>query len=231
MFDYYGMPGDTPAIGLEDPDIYKRINKIEAAINQDIGQTNCMFHFMLHEFEGILFSNPQSFQIIADQDIVNKISEIRKMYPTPEHINNSFETAPSKRLEKLIPNYAKIKNGILISKDMGIDKMIDECPHFREWVEKSSAIHKVLSRRQIDGQCNRIGRRNFPYPIFKFTLFSSCPRIRRLQAEGSGWEPRNDPGKPESPRIFPPAALSAGTWKKRKDSHFPRRTGGSRQTR
>ena len=91
---------------------------------------------MLHEFEGILFSNPQSFQIIADQDIVNKISEIRKMYPTPEHINNSFETAPSKRLEKLIPNYAKIKNGILISKDMGIDKMIDECPHFREWVEK-----------------------------------------------------------------------------------------------
>ena len=136
MFDYYAMPKDTPEIGLHDPDIYERIGKIEEAINRDIGQANCMFHFMLHEFEGILFSNPESFGLIAEDEVVNKIREIRENYPTPEHINNSPETAPSKRLEKLIPNYAKIKNGTLISKDMGIDKILSECPHFREWVKQ-----------------------------------------------------------------------------------------------
>ena len=73
-------------------------------------------------------------------DVVNKIREIRESYPTPEHINNSPETAPSKRLEKLIPNYAKIKNGTLISKDMGIDKILAECPHFREWIEQISRL-------------------------------------------------------------------------------------------
>lgn len=140
MFDYYAMPENTPEIGLHDPDIYERIGKIEAAVNRDIGQANCMFHFMLHEFEGILFSNPESFELIAEADVVNKIREIRDNYPTPEHINNSPETAPSKRLEKLIPNYAKVKNGTLISKDMGIDKILTECPHFREWVEQISRL-------------------------------------------------------------------------------------------
>ena len=53
----------TPEIGSHDPDIYERIDKIEAAVNRDIGQANCMFHFMLHEFEGILFSNPESFEL------------------------------------------------------------------------------------------------------------------------------------------------------------------------
>ena len=140
MFDYYAMPENTPEIGLQDPDIYERIAKIEAAINRDIGQANCMFHFMLHEFEGILFSNPESFELIAEADVVNKIREIRESYLTPEHINNSTETAPSKRLEKLIPNYAKIKNGTLVSKNMGIDKILAECPHFREWIEQISHL-------------------------------------------------------------------------------------------
>lgn len=32
--------------------------------------------------------------------------------------------------------YSNIKNGTLISKDMGIDKILAECPHFREWIEQ-----------------------------------------------------------------------------------------------
>ena len=91
---------------------------------------------MLHEFEGILFSKPDSFALIADADVVAGIQTIRDSYQTPEHINNSPETAPSKRLESLIPNYAKVKNGTLLSKDMGIDIIMGQCPHFREWIQK-----------------------------------------------------------------------------------------------
>lgn len=140
MFDYYAMPSNTPGIDCSIFDLEDRIKDIEEIIDRDIGLPNCKFHFMLHEFEGILFSNPDSFKLIADETIVQKIQEIRAGYPTPEHINNSPETAPSKRLEALIPKYAKIRNGTLLSANMGIDIIITECPHFREWIHSISAL-------------------------------------------------------------------------------------------
>lgn len=136
MFDYYAMPDNTPGLDCTEPDIHERINHIESIIDADINERNCNFHFMLHEFEGILFSKPDSFALIADADVVADIQTIRDSYQTPEHINNSPETAPSKRLESLIPNYAKVKNGTLLSKDMGIDIIMGQCPHFREWIQK-----------------------------------------------------------------------------------------------
>ena len=135
MFDYYAMPCDTPGICNNEPDINVRIKQIEQKIDADIGQRNCNFHFMLHEFEGLLFSKPDSFALIANEDVVNKIKEIRDKYQTPEHINNSPKTAPSKILEKLIPNYSKVTNGTLLSKEMGINIIMEQCPHFREWIQ------------------------------------------------------------------------------------------------
>lgn len=140
MFDYYAMPDNTPGIDCTEPDLQNRMRQIETIIDADIGQLNCKFHFMLHEFEGILFSKPSSFGIIADETIVQQIQAIRDSYPTPEHINNSPETAPSKRLEALIPNYAKVLNGTLLSKDMGIDSILEQCPHFSEWVQYIVAL-------------------------------------------------------------------------------------------
>lgn len=140
MFDYYAMPDNTPGIDCSEPDIHKRIEQIEHTIDGDINQANCNFHFMLHEFEGILFSKPDSFALIADENVVRSIQAIRDSYSTPEHINNSPETAPSKRLEALIPNYAKIKNGTLLSKEMGIDVIMEQCPHFRRWIESISVL-------------------------------------------------------------------------------------------
>ncbi len=35
-----------------------------------------------------------------------------------------------------IPGYAKVRNGSILSKDMGIDTIIRECPHFREWIKQ-----------------------------------------------------------------------------------------------
>lgn len=136
MFDYYGMPSNTPMIDCDYPDLYNRIRSIEQAINADIGMENCFFNLMVHEFEGILFSSPPSFGLIADNKTVNQIQEIRNKVNSPEHINNSPQTAPSKRLEDLIPNYAKVKNGTILAKSMGMDIILKECQHFSGWIEK-----------------------------------------------------------------------------------------------
>ena len=136
MFDYYAMPSNTPNIACSEVDIYKRMELIEEAINKDIGLSNCFFNLMLHEFKGMLFSSPDAFIKITDQKTVEKIQKIRDEAISPEHINNSPATAPSKRLEALIPNYAKVKNGALLSKNIGIDTLLRECKHFADWVEK-----------------------------------------------------------------------------------------------
>lgn len=140
MFDYYAMPKDTPGIECQDTDLIQRMRTIESKIDTDLGLPNCKFHFMLHEYEGLVFSQPSAFSIIADQGVVNEIQKIRESFPTPEHINNSYETAPSKRLEALIPNYAKVKNGTLLAKNIGIDTLMRECPHFKNWISSIAQL-------------------------------------------------------------------------------------------
>lgn len=136
MFDFYGMPDDTPGIGLTEPDLYKKISFIEARINEDIGAVNCHFHFMVHEFEGLLFSDTKAFETIAEESVVNALSEMRSQFPNPEYINTSVETAPSKRILNVIPNYGKVRHGAILSQQIGIDRMMEECPHFRSWIEQ-----------------------------------------------------------------------------------------------
>ena len=134
MFDYYAMPSNTPQIDCTASDLHERMSIIENAITTDVAQENCFFGLMLHEFESLLFSNPSAFSKVTDDATVGKIQEIRNEFPSPEHINNSVSTAPSKRLESLISNYPKVRNGIIVSKEIGIDCILRECRHFAEWV-------------------------------------------------------------------------------------------------
>lgn len=136
MFDYYGMPNNAPYANYENPDLFERVELIEQKITQDIGQANCFFGLMIHEFEGLLFSNPHAFKSITNETTVEKVQRIRDSFETPEYINNSTKTAPSKRLQRLIPRYAKVRNGTILSKEIGIDRMLAECKHFANWIEK-----------------------------------------------------------------------------------------------
>lgn len=136
MFDYYAMPDDTPSIDHHDIDIYKRIGFIENAVNEDIGCKNLLFNLILHEFEALLFSEPQAFEHIANDKVVRQLQAIRNSAETPEHINNSAETAPSKRIQNVVNGYSKVRQGIIVAKYIGIDKMMSECKHFSAWINK-----------------------------------------------------------------------------------------------
>jgi hypothetical protein len=54
----------------------------------------------------------------------------------PELINDGPETAPSKRILHLIPEYDKVSAGPTIAGLEGIDSLMEKCPHFKEWVTK-----------------------------------------------------------------------------------------------
>jgi hypothetical protein len=91
----------------------------------------------LHEFEGLLFSDPPAFaRGINQSNLAGQFQSIRNGFPTPEDINDSPTTAPSKRVLQLCRSYRKVLNGTQAAMTVGIEAMRRECRHFREWIER-----------------------------------------------------------------------------------------------
>jgi hypothetical protein len=97
-------------------------------------------YVMMHEFEGLLFSDCDRFGAgIGQPALVPKFRAIRNAFNSPEEINDSPYTAPSKRVEALVPGYEKPLLGILAVLEIGLDAIRAECPLFRQWLERLEA--------------------------------------------------------------------------------------------
>lgn len=137
MFDYYGLPKNTPGIATATGSIYDKAHHIEKAIEADLGGLpNLFFNLTMHEFEGLLFSDLSAFNGIAEINAIKELQKIGNIFETPEHINNSPDTAPSKRIEKIIPGYSKKFDGIRLADCIGIDGISAKCHHFGNWIAK-----------------------------------------------------------------------------------------------
>ena len=149
MLDYYGLgpgyPGTIPA-GTTSAGSVKIL---EDAIQADITATipalrpdqRLIPYLQLHEYEGLLFSDPLAFASGINQAHLGRVFQtIRDAFPTPEDINNSPTTAPSKRGLATYPKYRKVLHGKNGAAAVGIDRMRQECPHFRSWLETIEAL-------------------------------------------------------------------------------------------
>jgi hypothetical protein len=142
MLDYYKLPSDTPGKGTTG-DVHKAAQEIEAAVKSNLGGLrNLHVNLILHEFEGLLFSDVTAFLGVAkaDEKTLMELGRIKSSFKSPEHINDSEETAPSKRIARILPEYSKTLDGIEIAKSIGIDKIVEECPHFKAWLENIKAL-------------------------------------------------------------------------------------------
>lgn len=93
----------------------------------------------LHEFEALLFSDPQKLEDWLSLDTVipyNSFANIRNAFDTPEDINDSPHTAPSKRILSIAKSYNKVVDGNLIAQDIGLNRIRQQCPHFDAWLLK-----------------------------------------------------------------------------------------------
>ena len=144
MFDLYAFPYDALDLQNIPTDVYNKAQYVENVITQDLGNRfgNMLFSLVLHEFEGLLFSDVSAFENIADQKAVAVLRSVRAAVCTPEHINETSETAPSKHIERVIPYYSKPTDGIDIAKQIGLDKIKNECHHFAKWLDKLTAWAK-----------------------------------------------------------------------------------------
>ncbi len=145
MFDVYGLPKDFPGKdeALKIADVINKAQYLEDAFNKDINQKHFIPNFLLHEFEALLFSAPQMFANLFDELSVAKLMSEGKGFPTPEHINDHPQTAPSKRILRYIPAYQKPIDGILIAQAIGLDSIRKECRHFNGWLENLEGLKGI----------------------------------------------------------------------------------------
>jgi hypothetical protein len=101
-------------------------------------------YVQMYEYEALLFSDAAKFaQGIEKPELAPEFQAIRSSFVTPEHINDSRETAPSKRIIKLMPGYQKPLYGTLAAIEIGLHAIRRECQLFNEWIEKLEALKSI----------------------------------------------------------------------------------------
>ena len=145
MFDFYGLPADFP--GREQinfPRFSNGLDKVlhlEAALQADLAFENFIPNIVLHEFEAILFSDVQMFDVVQSRPgLIRRMEAIRASVASPEDINELPDTAPSKRILQIFDNYQKPLHGTEISLKIGLNQICQQCPHFASWLEKLEAL-------------------------------------------------------------------------------------------
>lgn len=159
MVDYYalpsfengGWPGRKHAGGLVGAS--RRAEAVEDALLADIisrmskgfDPSRFVPFVTMHEFEALLFSDCERLAAALEEPgLTRTLSGIRAIFATPEDINDSRETAPSKRLISVMRGagkiYDKVVHGFLAFEDIGLDKVRAECLHFDGWLRRLEAL-------------------------------------------------------------------------------------------
>ena len=144
FFDFYGLQGEWSGY-VEAQGLYKHTEKYERLtsavreqVRADLSMDTSRFlpNFVMYETEGLYFSDSAKLATglgvsQADVDII--LQECGE----PEAINNSQQTAPSKRLSSLLGRQfeEKTTTGITIAKSITLPVIMEQCPIFKKWID------------------------------------------------------------------------------------------------
>jgi len=151
FFDFYGLPEAFPgkAEARTKTDLDQKADCLLDAMKTDLTDRlgeDAMRRFIpyvqMYEFEGLLFSAPQHLaNAMGDPGLGTDFQLIRDNFVTPESINDSPVTAPSKRIEKLFRGYEKPLHGSLAALEIGLPTIRSQCARFDAWLRQIEALH------------------------------------------------------------------------------------------
>ncbi|MEW6236101.1 MAG: DUF4276 family protein [Candidatus Omnitrophota bacterium] len=149
MFDLYALPPDFPGYkeAKKNFDPYRRVEQMEEAMGEDISSQRFIPYIQLHEFEALILADPRQFEA----QFPNRIKAIKEIgnqcasFSSPELIDDGNNTAPSKRIIQLLPEYygMKASAGPLIAQKIGLPLIREKCPHFHSWLTKIESLSKA----------------------------------------------------------------------------------------
>jgi hypothetical protein len=149
--DYYGLPqtgaggwpGRSTAGALTTTEAKARCvqDSLAADMSNRFDQRRFVPFVVMHEFEGLLFSDCAAFSRgIFRAELESWFQSIRDQFATPEEINDSPMTAPSKRIQEAVPGYQKPLLGVLAALEIGLVRIRAECPHFNSWMTRLESL-------------------------------------------------------------------------------------------
>ena len=135
FYDFYGF------VGKADNETKESLEqKLRGAIDENL-RRKFIPYVQMYEFEGLLFCSPKIIALrLHDQNLEQWANAILdKFGGNPERINDSKETAPSKRLEQKAP-YKKTISGPDIAGDIGLVKIRAMCSGFDKWLSSLETL-------------------------------------------------------------------------------------------
>lgn len=126
LIDYYGFINPNELT----------VEELTKEIKEHFETNSVIPYIQMHEIEALWFSNIDKIieKMNADKKQTEELNRIVNKYSNPEEINNSKETAPSKRLEKIFLGYDKIIDGLNIAKEIDMNTFMAKCPRFSAWI-------------------------------------------------------------------------------------------------
>jgi hypothetical protein len=149
MIDLYAISPEFPGLNESEKlrnNPAQRVEFLENSFAADMDDQRFIPYIQLHEYEAYLFSDPTCFESFYDNcsDKVANLKAITDSYETPELINDSKETAPSKRIIAQFPDYKKAKStvGSLLAESIGLEIIRSKCHHFNSWLLQLESLSK-----------------------------------------------------------------------------------------
>lgn len=147
FFDLYALDVNFPGVEKSKtlPDVYTRVDYLQQALHQTVlEEVQCrperfIPHIQPYEFEALLFSDISVLCSVEENwaGSITELTRIRAGCVSPEHINDSYATAPSRRLQNLLkPKYQKTRHGPMIAERITLPVIERECLHFKSWMDK-----------------------------------------------------------------------------------------------
>lgn len=169
LVDYYalpkgppeddGWPGRTVPANLP---FTQKAARVEQALAADIAvalpdprdHRRFIPFIVMHEFEALLFSDPVAMaRGFNHAEAAPDFAAIAGQFPTPEEINDSPLTAPSKRIIKVFQDrgydhYEKPLLGNLAALEITLPVIKAKCPLFAGWLGKLERLGDAAAARR-----------------------------------------------------------------------------------
>jgi Domain of unknown function (DUF4276) len=141
MLDYYAFPADAPGMATRPGGSpYDRVRHVESALARTFGDMRFLPNLVLHEIEAwVLADCGRLGQALGDPGPATELERIVLLESSPELVNEGVDTAPSKRIINVYPQYTKTIDGPLVIADAGLDSIRSSCPHADEWLREIEA--------------------------------------------------------------------------------------------
>lgn len=144
LIDFYGLDHEFPGReeALSSPYYINRqetlIEKWRNRLINDIDAHSLerfIPYVQMYEFEALLFSSPEILaESLGKPKLKREFQRIRNRVHSPEEINNSPQTAPSKQILKQVKTYEKVIDGISAAAEIHLDVIREQCTLFNNWL-------------------------------------------------------------------------------------------------